>query len=88
MAKNRPLGKWILVKNDMTPPKTSSGLPLSPGQMQQMMTQKAVVETPGADVDGIKNGDVLHYQKARSFKIVLPSGEWTVIREQDIVVVE
>ena len=88
MQKSKPLGKWILVKDDTTPLKSSSGLALSQGQMEQMMTQKAVVETPGLEVEGIKNGDVIHYQKARSFRIVLPSGEWVVIREQDIVVVE
>ena len=42
---------------------------------------------PGTDVTSIKEGDKIYYDKGRSFKMMIDGNSYTIIREDDVVVV-
>lgn len=84
----KAIGRYIIVQVIEEEVKTSFGLLLSGEDTQTMRYKKARVITPGTDVVSIKEGDVVYYDKAQSFTMLIKDEQFTIIREGDVVVVE
>lgn len=83
----KPIGKHIVIKKIDEEVKTSSGLLLSSKDVGEMRYGKARVIKVGTDVSVISDGDVLYYDKSRSYTMVIEDESYTVISEMDVVVV-
>jgi co-chaperonin GroES (HSP10) len=84
----KPIGKYIIIEINEEEIKTESGIILSGEEANQFRYKKAVVIEPGSDVLLIKKGDVIYYDKSHSFTMLINEKPYTIIREQDVVVVE
>jgi co-chaperonin GroES (HSP10) len=83
----KPIGKFIVVKNIEEDIVTDSGLVLSGEDANQLRYRKAQVIAPGTDVSVINAGDVIHYDKAHGFTMIIHDAQYTIIQERDVVVV-
>ena len=83
----KPIGKHIVVKKIDEEVKTSSGLLLSSKDIGDMRYGKAKAVKVGTDVSVISDGDVLYYDKSRSYSMIIDDESYTVISERDVVVV-
>lgn len=84
----QPIGKYIVVNNIEEEAKTDSGLILSGKDMDNFRYKKAKVKASGTDVTHIKPEDVIFYDKSNSFTMLIQEEQCTIIREQDVVIVE
>lgn len=83
----RPIGKYIVVKDIEMEITTDSGLVLSGEDANQLRYKKAKVVAPGTDVSVIHEGDVIHYDKAHGYTMIIHDVQYTIIQERDVVVV-
>ena len=83
----KPIGKYIAVRKIKEEGKTSSGLLLSSEDVGDMRYEKGCVAKVGTDVSVISDGDVLYYDKSRSYMMVIEDETYTIISERDVVVV-
>jgi co-chaperonin GroES (HSP10) len=84
----QPIGKYIAVKDDNSDIKTESGIILSGEDASQLRYKRGIVIKPGTEVANIKEGDVIYYDKANSFTMLVNEEQVTITREVDVVVVE
>jgi co-chaperonin GroES (HSP10) len=84
----QPIGKYIAVRDDHSDIKTESGILLSGEDATQLRYRRAVVIKRGTEVQSIKDGDVVYYDKGSSFTMLIKDEQVTIIREGDVVVVE
>jgi co-chaperonin GroES (HSP10) len=80
------VNKYVLVEEINEEVKTKAGLLLTGEEVRDMRYGKAQVVSPGTDVETVKKGDVIYYDKGRTHKVLIESQWITVIREVDIVV--
>jgi|TARA_R110000803_G_scaffold106356_2_gene174439 co-chaperonin GroES (HSP10) len=83
----RPIGKYIAIKEIKEEVKTESGLLLSREDVKDIRYKKAKVAEPGTEVDIIKSGDVIYYDSTAGYSMFIQDEQFTIIREQDVVVV-
>lgn len=83
----QPIGKYIVVSNIDEEIKTDSGIILSGDDANQFRYKKGKVIKPGTDVTVIKEDDIVYYDKGQSFTMIIGEGQYTIIREVDVVVV-
>lgn len=83
----QPIGKYIVVSNIDEEIKTDSGIILSGDDANQFRYKKGKVIKPGTDVKVIKENDIVYYDKGQSFTMIIGDGQYTIIREVDVVVV-
>lgn len=83
----KAIGKHIIIKAIDEEIKTQSGLFLSAEDTNQMRYKKGEVVEPGTEVQSIKSGEIIHYDKGNSFTMMIGDGLFTVIQERDVVVV-
>ena len=84
----KAVGKYIVidpVKEDNV--KTQGGLILGEQQREDIRYRRAKVVEPGSDVDVLKTGDEIYYDKSSGFNIELNNKEYKVIKEFDVVVI-
>lgn len=81
------IGKNIVLVDIEEEVKTDSGLLLSSEDVNNMRYKKAVVIEPGTDIVAIKKGDKIHYDKSRSYKMIINGSQYTIAHENDVVVV-
>ena len=67
--------------------KTSSGLLLSAEDASQMRYKKGKVVKPGSTVEVIKENDEIYYDKRAGFTMLIENEPYTIISENDVVVV-
>jgi co-chaperonin GroES (HSP10) len=84
----QPIGKFISAKNIDEETKTESGIILSGEHMDSQRYKRAEVIAPGTDVHFIKTGDKIYYDKANTFTMLVDGIQCTILREQDVVIVE
>jgi co-chaperonin GroES (HSP10) len=84
----RAIGKYIVITPIEEEIKTKSGLILSGDDANQFRYKKGVVVQPGTEVPHIKAGDVIYYDKAHGFTMIIQETQYSVIQERDVVVVE
>ena len=84
----KPIGKYIVITSIDEEIKTDSGIILSGEDANQFRYKKGLVVMPGTDVTTIKEGDKVYYDKGFSFVMIIGEAQYTIIRENDVVVVE
>jgi len=84
----KAVGKYIVIKRIKEEIKTSSGLSMLQSQVDDMRYHKGTVISPGHEVTSVKEGDVLYYDKAGSFTLMINGESHTVVREQNVIAVE
>ena len=67
--------------------KTEGGLILAEKQREDIRYRRAKVVEPGSDVNVLKTGDEIYYDRSSGFKIELNNKEYKVIKEFDVVVI-
>jgi co-chaperonin GroES (HSP10) len=83
----KPIGKNIIVKTIDEDVVTDSGLILSGDDANQLRYRKGLVVAPGTDVSVISEGDVIYYDKAHGYTMIIRDVQYTIIQERDVVVV-
>ena len=83
----KTIGKYILIHTIEQEMETESGLLLSADDKNSFRYKLGEVVTPGTDVQLIKKGDKIYYDKAQSHSMVINGEKFTIIQEKDVVVV-
>jgi len=83
----KPIGKNIILKTIDEDVVTDSGLILSGDDANQLRYRKGLVVAPGTDVSVISEGDVIYYDKAHGYTMIIRDMQYTIIQERDVVVV-
>lgn len=84
----KAVGKYIVidpVKEENV--KTKGGLILTEKQREDIRYRIAKVKSVGTDVNGVKAGNEIYYDKVAGTKIEIDKQEYQVIKEQDVVIV-
>jgi len=83
----KAIGKYIVLNDTNEKVVSKSGIQLSAQDVDEFRYKQGVVVAPGTDVTSIKEGDKIYYDKGRSFKMMIDGSSYTIIREDDVVVV-
>ena len=83
----KPIGKYIVIKTIEEEIKTSSGLLLPAEDASQMRYKKGKVVKPGSTVEVINENDEIYYDKRAGFTMLIENEPYTIISENDVVVV-
>ena len=84
----KAVGKYIVIdpikEVDTT---TKGGLILAEKQREDVRYRRAKVIEPGSNVEVLKTGDEIYYDKASGFNIEIDKNEYKVIKENDVVII-
>jgi len=83
----KAVNKYIIVETIVEEMKTESGLLLSGDDANDFRYKKALVVNPGTNVDTVKEGDTIYYDKSSGHTMILQDKKYTIILERDVVVV-
>ena len=83
----RPIGKNIIITSVDEEIKTDSGILLSADDVGEMRYKKGLVIKVGSDVDVIKEGQMINYDKRAGHTMLISDKPYTIIQEKDVVVV-
>ena len=83
----KPIGKNIVIKTLEEEIKTSSGLLLSTDDANQLRYKKGKIIAIGTDVVAIDTESEIYYDKRAGYTMLINNEAYTIIRENDIVVV-
>lgn len=83
----KAVNKYIIIEKISEEMKTESGLLLSGEDANEFRYSKGLVINPGTNVDTVKQGDVIYYDKASGHTMILQDKRYTIILERDVVVV-
>jgi co-chaperonin GroES (HSP10) len=83
----RAVNKYIIVETIVEEMKTESGLMLSGDDANDFRYKKALVINPGTNVDTVKEGDTIYYDRSSGHTMILQNKKYTIILERDVVVV-
>jgi len=83
----KAINKYIIIEKILEEMRTDSGLLLSGEDANEFRYNKGVVVNPGTNVDTVKEGDVIYYDKSSGHTMVIQDKKFTIILERDVVVV-
>ena len=83
----KPIGTNIVIKTIEEEIKTSSGLLLSSDDANQLRYKKGVIVKPGTEVTVINEGDEIYYDKRAGYTMLIKNEPYTIISQNDVVVV-
>jgi co-chaperonin GroES (HSP10) len=83
----KAINKYIIIEKISEEMKTESGLLLSGEDANEFRYKKGRVVNPGTNVDTVKEGDVIYYDKSSGHTMVIQDKKYTIILERDVVVV-
>ena len=84
----KAIGKYIVIKPiKEVDTKTKGGLILAENQREDIRYRRAKVVQPGTEVEVLKKGDEVYYDKAAGFNIELEKEQYKVIKEFDVVII-
>jgi co-chaperonin GroES (HSP10) len=83
----RAINKYIIIEKISEEMRTESGLLLSGEDANEFRYNKGIVVNPGTNVDTVKEGDVIYYDKSSGHTMVIQNKKYTIILERDVVVV-
>ena len=84
----KAVGKYIVVKPlKEEKVKTSGGLILGEKHREDVRYKTAEVLVVGHEVNAVKKGDKIYYDKASGFNIEIKNNIYKVIKEFDVVIV-
>ncbi len=84
----KAIGKYIVIdpiKEDNA--KTKGGLILADSHREDIRYRRAIVINTGTDVEALKEGDEVYYDKSAGFNIEIDKTNYKIIKEFDIVIV-
>jgi len=84
----KPIGKYVVIKTIEEELKTSSGLLLSAEDSNQLRYKKGRIVEVGTDVVAIDKDSLIYYDKRAGYTMLIHDEPYTIIRENDIVLVE
>ena len=82
-----PIGLNIVIKTIEEEIKTTSGLLLSSEDANQLRYKKGLVVKPGSEVKTIKKDDEIYYDKRAGYTMLINGETFTIIHQNDVVVV-
>lgn len=83
----KAIGKHIVIEEIKEQITTNSGILLTSDDSDQFRYKKGLVVIPGTDVDTVKAGDNIYYDKLAGHSMILNDNMVSIISEHDIVVV-
>tara|TARA_R110000796_G_scaffold196975_1_gene313371 strand:- start:539 stop:796 length:258 start_codon:yes stop_codon:yes gene_type:complete len=83
----KAIGKNIVIEEIKEKVKTESGILLTSDDTNQFRYKKGRVLIPGTDVDTVKEGDIIYYDKRAGHSMNLNNKMVSIIGETDVVVV-
>ena len=83
----KPIGKYIVINEIKEEVKTQSGILLSGDDVDKMRYKKGTVVKPGTEVTKINEGDTIYYDTRAGYSMFIEDVQYTIIRENDVVVV-
>lgn len=83
----KPIGKYVVIKHINEKLKTSSGLLLSDEDANQLRYKKGRIVAIGTDVVAIEKDSEIYYDKRAGYTMMIHDEPYTIIRENDIVLV-
>ena len=84
----KAVGKYIVISPiKETETKTKGGLLLAEAQREDIRYRRAKVVEPGSDVEVLKKGDEVYYDKSAGFNIEIKKENYKVIKEFDVVII-
>ncbi len=83
----KPIGKNIIIKTIEEEIKTSSGLLLSSEDASQLRYKKGRIVEIGTDVVAIEKDSEIYYDKRAGYTMLIGDIPYTIIQENDVVVV-
>tara|TARA_R110002020_G_scaffold267594_2_gene482758 strand:+ start:3339 stop:3596 length:258 start_codon:yes stop_codon:yes gene_type:complete len=83
----QPINKYIIINTIEEPMTTGSGLLLSEADANSFRYKKGKVVKPGTQVEVIKAGDEILYDKKSGYDMIIEKETYTIILEKDVVVV-
>jgi len=84
----RAIGRHILVNGIKEREETKSGLLLSEDDTRMFRYIKGVVLSVGDEIDKISEGDIIYYDKANSHLVNVDGEQLSVVRYDNVVMVE
>jgi|TARA_R100001198_G_C5208003_1_gene194446 co-chaperonin GroES (HSP10) len=81
------IGKYIVIKKINEEYKSDSGLLLSSADIESFRYHKGEVINPGTNVEVIKQGDVIYFDKSSGHTMFLEDESYTIIEERNVVIV-
>lgn len=81
------INKYIIIEKIAEEMKTESGLLLSGEDANEFRYNKGRVVNPGTNVETVKEGDLIYYDKSSGHSMVIQDRQYTIILERDVVVV-
>jgi co-chaperonin GroES (HSP10) len=83
----KPINKYIIILPIEEEMVSASGLLLSAEDSKSFRYKKARVIESGTQVDSIKTGDVIYFDKTAGHSMMIGQETYTIIVERDVVVV-
>jgi len=83
----KAVGKYIVLSEIEEKQKTESGILLTSEDSNQIKKKKGLILIPGTDVEVVKEGNIIYYDRNAGHKMMLNEDIVTIISERDIVVV-
>ncbi len=84
----RAIGKYIVINPIReVDTKTKGGLILAESQREDIRYREAEVIEVGSEVNSLKKGDNIYYDKAAGFNIEIKKEQYKIIKEFDVVIV-
>ena len=84
----KAIGKYVVIEPiKEVDVQTKGGLILAEKQREDIRYRRAKVIEPGTEVEVLKKGDEVYYDKAAGFNIEIKKEQYKVIKEQDVVIV-
>jgi co-chaperonin GroES (HSP10) len=82
-----PIGKNIVIKTIEEEIVTSSGLMLSSDDANKQRYKRGLIIKPGVEVRAIEEGQEIYYDKRAGYTMFIENEAYTIIQENDVVVV-
>ena len=84
----KAIGKYVVIEPiKEVDVQTKGGLILAEKQREDVRYRRAKVIEPGSNVDVLKKGDEVYYDKAAGFNIEINKENYKVIKEFDVVII-
>ena len=84
----KAINRYIVIKNIKTEPKKVAGLIMTDDTDVDNRYIKAKIISTGNLVEGLKDGDIIYYDKHAGHGISWDNVLYHVIRDQDVILVE
>ena len=84
----KAIGKYVVIEPiKEVDVQTKGGLILAEKQREDIRYRRAKVIEPGTEVEVLKKGDKVYYDKAAGFNIEINKENYKVIKEFDVVII-